>query len=77
MYNIEGELDAVLGFQTQVGSRRHGHYDHDAHGMTGPMGRVQVRRKKADNTAPVQSSSGCSVIVHLTRHPDTGEVIRA
>jgi hypothetical protein len=35
MYRSDKELDEVLAFQVLVGQRRHGHFDHDAHGMTG------------------------------------------
>lgn len=35
MYHLGEELDSVLAFQAFVGQRRHGHFDHDSHGVTG------------------------------------------
>jgi hypothetical protein len=76
MYIVNDELDAVLSFQAQVGLRRHGHYDHDAHGVTGPMGRSPVNRARVGERA-TNTTNSPAVAIALTRHPETGELVGA
>lgn len=58
MYHIGEELDSVLTFQALVGQRRHGHFDHDSHGMTGTSsGRPRPSSTVDDDAAMVPKRS--------------------
>lgn len=78
MYNHKGELAAVLAFQTQVGQRRYGHYDHDSHGVVGPMKSARSLRTPQDGSQnfAAESSSYTGIRIKLVRVPETGEIIR-
>lgn len=75
MYDFDEELDAVLTFQTQVGQRRHGHYDHDSHRGTGPMTSFKPKKSKSVVTTPSQHASSPGPI--KLKRLDTGEILRA
>lgn len=76
MYHIGEELDSVLAFQAFVGQRRHGHFDHDSHGVTGTSPLRQQKQtiiSKRDVDAP---SGSVRVRVKIKIDEETGAYLR-
>ena len=77
MYRSDNELDEVLAFQSFVGQRRHGHFDHDAHGVTGTG-----HRRPGDLGLNAGYDPGCpsesrTIAVRVKLDDETGALISA
>lgn len=79
MHDLDEELDEVLQFQAHVGQRRHGHFDHDSHGMTGPMTKVKKQQSTSNDIKRLDGENGVyeGLTIRLKRMPVTGEILRA
>lgn len=65
-------LARVLVLQDRVGVRQSGHFDHDAHAMTGPA-EVVARESKRGNVATLAAVK--SLKFRFVRDPETGEIL--
>jgi hypothetical protein len=72
MYHLDEELDAVLAFQALVGQRRHGHFDHDAHGVTG-TGATPARKSFVAKSST--TSGKAAVSIKIKRDKKTGAIL--
>ena len=77
MYHLDDEMRSVLAFQALMGQRRHGHFDHDAHGMTGPAaGTAPLRKSSTKPSVAQEPGAVATVILKFKRDESTGELLR-
>jgi hypothetical protein len=76
MYRLEEELDAVLALQSLVGQRRHGHFDHDSHGVTGTSGNG-TKKSVETMVQPASCQETVRAVIKLKRDEKTGAFLRA